>query len=85
MEPLSLDQVNQRIKKLTRVNLKVSTYLKICDLTHRAQDGGPCQDPKCKAIARKYQENEREILRLIDLKYTLQDTNPYDVIGTLLG
>lgn len=83
---MTLDQVQARIRKLTRVNLKVAEYLRVCDVTHRAVDGGPCQDPKCKAIARKYQENEEEILRLLDLKYEmLPPGETYNVISSLLS
>ncbi|QIN96984.1 hypothetical protein [Synechococcus phage S-H34] len=83
---MTLDQVQARIRKLTRVNLKVAEYLRVCDITHRAVDGGPCQDPKCKAIARKYQENEEEILRLLDLKYEMLPTGEtYNVISSLLS
>ena len=82
---MTLDQIQARIRKLTRVNLKVAEYLRVCDITHRATDGGPCQDPRCKAIARKYEENEEEILRLLDLKYEYLDGKPYNVIDSLLS
>ena len=82
---MTLDQIQARIRKLTRVNLKVAEYLRVCDITHRATDGGPCQDPRCKAIARKYEENEEEILRLLDLKYESLDGKPYNVIDSLLS
>jgi hypothetical protein len=57
----------------------------VCDITHRAVDGSPCEDPRCKAIARKYEENEEEILRLLDLKYEYLDGKPHNVIDRLLS
>ena len=83
---MTLSQIDARIRKLQRVNLKVAEYLRVCDLTHRAIDGGPCQDPRCKAIARKHQENEEEIVRLIDQKYVLMGQQPkHNVFSTLLN
>lgn len=83
---MTLDKVQQRIRQLSRVNLKIAEYLKTCDLTHVASDGVPCQDPKCKAIARKYEQNEEEILRLLDLKYEmLPPGKTYNVISSLLS
>ena len=81
---MTIDQINARIRKLSRINLKILEYLRECDLTHRSETGGPCQDPKCKAIARKYEQNEDEILKLIDRKYELSD-GCYNVIGSLLS
>lgn len=83
---MTLEEVTTRIRKLTRVNLKIADYLKQCDIAHRAADGGPCQDPRCKAIARKYQSNEDLILELMDIKYAMIGTEEkYNVIGSLLS
>ena len=81
---MTYDQIQARITKLTRVNLKIAHYLKICDLTHRSETGEPCEDPRCKAIARKYEENEDEILRLLDMKHNVAPQQPYNVIDSLL-
>ena len=81
---MTYDQIQTRIRKLTRINLIIAQYLKICDLTHRSETGEPCEDPKCKAIARKYQENEDEILELLDMKYNMSN-NSQSVIDRLLG
>lgn len=82
---MTLEQIQTRITKLTRVNLKIAEYLRVCDITHRAVDGSPCEDPRCKAIARKYEENEEEILSLLDLKYEYLGGNSNNVIDRLLS
>lgn len=81
---MTFDEINARVRKLTRINLKIAHYLKVCDLTHRSETGEPCEDPRCKAIARRYFEIEEEILSLLDVKYALANKEPF-VVDRLLN
>ena len=81
---MTIDEINARVRKLTRINLKIAHYLKICDLTHRSETGEPCEDPRCKAIARRYFEIEDEIISLLDLKYAMSDNKQF-VVDRLLN
>lgn len=81
---MTFDEINARVRKLTRINLKIAHYLKVCDLTHRSETGEPCEDPKCKAIARRYSEIEEEIIALLDMKYAMVDNKQF-VVDRLLN
>ena len=81
---MTFDEINARISKLTRINLKIAHYLKVCDLTHRSETGEPCEDPRCKAIARRYYEIEEEIINLLDQKFAIGEKKQF-VVDRLLN
>ena len=81
---MTINEIDARVRKLTRINLKISHYLKVCDLTHRSETGEPCEDPRCKAIARRYFEIEEEIIGLLDLKYSVSEKKQF-VVDRLLN
>ena len=81
---MTYKEIQARISKLSRINLKIAHYLKVCDIEHRNEKGEPCEDPRCKAIARRYAEIEVEILELIDMKYEMS-SGGVNVIDRLLG